>query len=117
MLEEHHVKEKKEYMLEHAEPFVKIIVEDEEDYFTTGNSRIAGYPDLPPGFEWPCEDDEHYSFTAQFNLRELPADTLDLFPKHGMLYFFLGLDEPASDVDHRIFYYDGDMNYACIETS
>ncbi|MFS0558431.1 DUF1963 domain-containing protein [Brevibacillus sp. 179-C9.3 HS] len=105
------MKEYRNFILEHAEPFVNIVVEEEENYETIGNSRIAGYPDLPPGLVWPCVDDDHYyTFIAQFNMSELPAGTLDFFPKHGMLYFFLGLDEPASDVDHRIFYYDGEMS-------
>lgn len=110
-LETHHLADKQEIILEHAEPCVEITVVEEEDYVQTGNSRIAGNPDLPPGFEWPCdEEDRYYTFIAQFNLSELPPETLDFFPTRGMLYFFLGLDEPASDVAHKTFYYDGELS-------
>ncbi|MED1781777.1 YwqG family protein [Brevibacillus fortis] len=112
MLKQHPLKEKRDFILGHAEPFVNIVVEEEENYETTGNSRIAGYPDLPPRLEWPSVDDDHYyTFIAQFNMSELPAEILDFFPKHGMLYFFLGSDDSASDIDHRIFYYDGDLSH------
>ncbi|GGF89010.1 hypothetical protein GCM10010912_37670 [Paenibacillus albidus] len=83
----------------------------EEDYVRTGNSRIAGCPDLPPSFSWPLDPDgEYWTFLAQINLGELPLSPVELLPREGMLYFFLGLDEPAYDIDHRIYYYNGNMN-------
>lgn len=95
---------------QHAEVAMKFHLVNEEDYSQTGNSRIAGRPDLPPSIAWPCtEDEEWYTFLAQINLEELPfTPTADL-PSSGMLYFFLGADEPAYNVDHRVIYYDGDL--------
>lgn len=94
-----------------AEALLSIRVEEEEDYARTGNSRIAGCPDLPPTIEWPLDSDgEYWTFIAQINLGELPYSPYAGLPQRGILYFFLGLDEPAYDIDHRIYYYDGDLS-------
>ena len=73
-----------------------------------GSSKLGGIPDLPPNLKWPVEGDEHYLFIGQINLTELPHIIKEA-PKKGWLYFFLGLDEPASDVAHEVLYYDGDI--------
>ena len=70
----------------------------------TGESRIGGAPDLPVGMAWPCNaDGEALTFILQLNLAQLPAFDENPFPALGMLYFFVGLDAPASDVEHRVF--------------
>lgn len=98
-------------MIDQAETSIEMILEGEEDYSRIGNSRIAGCPDLPPSIQWPIDPDgEFWTFIAQINLEELPLSPYEGFPKRGMLYFFLGLDEPAYDIDHRILYYDGDLS-------
>jgi uncharacterized protein YwqG len=98
-------------MLDQAETSIELTLEEEEDYSRVGNSRIAGCPDLPPSIQWPIDPDgEYWTFIAQINLEELPLSPYEGFPKRGILYFFLGLDEPAYDIDHRIFYYDGDLS-------
>lgn len=94
-----------------AQVAIQFHVEHEENYEHIGNSRIAGYPDLPPTIEWPCNSDgEYYTFIAQINLGELPFSPFEGLPHQGILYFFLGLDEPAYDIDHKIFYYNGDSS-------
>lgn len=67
-----------------------------------GASRFGGAPDLPGGVEWPQEDGRFYSFLAQVNLAELPATPP--LPHKGHLYFFVGRDDSADDVGHRILY-------------
>ncbi len=97
-------------LLEHAQVSLQFTLVDKENYKQVGSSRIAGCPDLPPSIEWPCtEDGEAYTFLAQINLSELPFLPSDHWPSSGMLYFFLGMDEPAYDVDHQVIYYNGDL--------
>jgi uncharacterized protein YwqG len=58
---------------------------------TVGRSRLGGFPDLPPGFEWPAWRGKPQEFIAQINLAELPpsvAADRDLLPATGRLYFF-----------------------------
>ncbi|MBE1442095.1 YwqG family protein [Paenibacillus sp. OAS669] len=96
---------------DHAELSLQYKLTEEEDYSSIGNSRIAGCPDLPPSIDWPIDSDgEYWTFIAQINLEELPVLPFDGFPKRGILYFFLGLDEPAYNIDHRIYYYDGEVS-------
>lgn len=69
-----------------------------------GESRIGGVPDLPVGMMWPRNaSNEALTFILQLNLARLPAFDENPLPRTGMLYFFVGLDEPASDVEHRVF--------------
>lgn len=95
---------------EHAYAAMKFRLDGEEDYAQVGNSRLAGEPDLPEGWQWPLtEDGEAYTFLAQINLGELPFVPDPDCPKSGMLYLFLGVDEPAYQVDHRVLFFDGDL--------
>ncbi|WP_368654206.1 DUF1963 domain-containing protein [Ornithinibacillus sp. 4-3] len=103
-------KELKTLLIEYAEVALRLDLEAEENYAQVGNSRIAGRPDLPPSIKWPCTaDGEAYTFLAQINLSELPFLPSDSWPTAGMLYFFLGLDEPAYNIDHQVMYYNGDF--------
>ncbi|AJE51439.1 YwqG family protein [Paenibacillus polymyxa] len=112
ILEEHSLDDElKEEIYQEAEATIQFQLEHEENYENVGNSRIAGYPDLPPTIEWPCNSDgEYYTFIAQINLSELPFLPFEGLPYEGILYFFLGLDEPAYDIEHKIFYYNGDSS-------
>lgn len=112
ILEEHSLDDElKEELYQEAEATIQFHLEHEENYEHVGNSRIAGYPDLPPSIEWPCNSDgEYYTFIAQINLSELPFSPFEGLPHQGILYFFLGLDEPAYDIEHKIFYYNGDSS-------
>ncbi|MCE5173667.1 DUF1963 domain-containing protein [Paenibacillus profundus] len=41
----------------------------------------------------------------QLNLKDLAKhDESSLLPTSGMLYFFVGIDEPAYHIEHRVFY-------------
>ncbi len=103
-------KELETLLLEHAQVSLRFELASKENYEQVGNSRVAGRPDLPPSIEWPCTaDGEAYTFLAQINLSELPFLPSDNWPSSGMLYFFLGLDEPAYDVEHQVIYYNGDL--------
>ncbi|WP_216327190.1 DUF1963 domain-containing protein [Deinococcus aestuarii] len=75
----------------------------------TGEGRIGGLPDLPASLDWPLNGkDEALTFLLQLNLRDVPHFAGNPLPQRGMLYVFLGLDEPASDVEHRLLLYTGD---------
>lgn len=54
-----------------------------------GSSRIGGCPDVPSGFVWPRYSDLPLSFVAQFNLGDMPRQSLDIpLPQTGSLLFF-----------------------------
>ncbi|MEF2278061.1 DUF1963 domain-containing protein [Deinococcus sp. YIM 134068] len=75
---------------------------------TPGTSRIGGLPDLPPSLEWPLSaGGEALVFLLQLDLRDVPHFAGNPLPQRGMLFLFLGLDEPASDVEHRLLLYTG----------
>lgn len=74
-----------------------------------GESRVGGPPDLPRALEWPLTvDGEALAFLLQLNLAGVPALPESPLPARGMLFVFVGLDEPATDVEHRIVLYTGD---------
>ena len=75
-----------------------------------GVSRIGGYPDLPAHIQWPCTKGGQYMTSlAQLNLSQIVSEVgedrlPDYFPRQGMLYFFVGLDEPSYQIEHQILY-------------
>lgn len=74
-----------------------------------GESRFGGAPDVPAAWQWPADEDgEKLAFLLQINLAELPAFDENPLPARGLLSFFLGLDEPATDVETRIFLFEDD---------
>lgn len=59
----------------------------------TGASRLAGQPDLPPGFAWPTHGPEPMALLAQIDLAELaPHAPQSALPASGWLYFFWAVD-------------------------
>jgi hypothetical protein len=68
----------------------------------TATSHLAGLPNLPDGFSWPREDNADQTFLAQIHLNELPEPRIGALPKKGTLWVFLGADETAYDIAHRI---------------
>ena len=90
-----------------ALPAITVKTSDDEPEF--GYSRLGGIPDLPETIQWPQKDGEHYLFVGQINLSELPQAIPD-FPQTGWLFFFVGLDEPAYDVEHKVFHYEGRLD-------
>lgn len=80
-----------------------------DDYSTIGNTRMGGVPDWPAHLAYPSEDGLLYNFLCQVNCSDLKGFT-QLLPDQGMLYFFIGDSETASDVDVRVVYYDGPLS-------
>ena len=45
------------------------------------------------------------TFLAQLQLKDVAAqDATRSLPTSGMLYFFVGVDEPAYNIEHRVLY-------------
>lgn len=70
-----------------------------------GTSRLGGLPDLPAGLSWPESEGQLLTFVGQVNLAEVPRLPVPL-PEKGLLSFFLGIDEPASNIEHRVLFCD-----------
>lgn len=92
-----------------SKPTFTIKLEGKENYAITGNSRIGGVPDLAIDLEYPTiidgESIEHYVFIAQINLAEIPLDQNSIYPKSGMLYFYIHNDDDSmSKVKHLVVY-------------
>lgn len=60
----------------------------------TGDSRLGGRPDLPPGYDWPHWKRKPLAFIAQINLEQMPASLLEPgVPPTGVLAFFALIDK------------------------
>ena len=92
------------YLLETTKFGIRCAKTDPTDYTIPGRSRVGGDPDLPPDWEWPMTvDGQAMTFLAQLNLQDLVQhDSSAFLPKEGMLSFFVGVDEPAYDIEHRV---------------
>ncbi|WP_339070952.1 YwqG family protein [Chitinophaga sp. 212800008-4] len=92
------------YLAETTKSVTRLSYSEKENYHTAGNNRIAGFPDLPAGFQWPLtKEGGRMTFIAQLDLATLnSADPLQLLPANGMLYFFMGIDEPAYNIEHKV---------------
>ncbi|GGH20387.1 YwqG family protein [Paenibacillus segetis] len=107
-----------EYQFEHAMEYFKESVrkgirlskKEIETYNEINPSRIGGDPDLPFNEEWPLNSDGMpMTFLAQLRLSDLiPHDVTTLLPTKGMLYFFVGVDEPAYGIEHKVIYLSED---------
>ena len=72
-----------------------------------GESRFGGAPDVPADWSWPeDENGEKMAFLLQINLADVPNFDENLLPTRGLLAFFLGVDEPASNITNRSFWFD-----------
>nr|WP_154892483.1 YwqG family protein [Paenibacillus xylanexedens] len=88
---------------------IRLDVSTLDEYRRTGNSRVGGNPDLPEHIQWPLtQDGVSMTFLAQLNLVDLlpytPNDGRVSLPERGMLYFFIGVDEPAYNIEHHVIY-------------
>ncbi|MEO2260484.1 YwqG family protein [Paenibacillus amylolyticus] len=88
---------------------IRLDVSTLDEYRRTGNSRVGGHPDLPSRMEWPLtQEGVPMTFLAQLNLVDLspytPNDGRGTLPERGMLYFFVGADESASPIEHRVIF-------------
>jgi len=73
-----------------ARPSARLEAElsDEAD-IGIGETKLGGYPDLPPDLDWPRYDGAPQSFVAQINLAEThPYDLDPVLPPAGLLSFF-----------------------------
>ena len=97
-----------EAMIAQALPAVDLILDGASEG-EVGECRFGGVPDLPPLMAWPrTTDGRAFVFLLQLNLAQAPAFENSPLPSRGMMWVFVGLDEPATDVEHRIIVWQGD---------
>ena len=89
-----------------ARPCHAVELGPDADLDRLGASRLGGLPDLPAGMAWPERDGGLLTFIGQINLGEVPRLPTPL-PENGILYFFLGVDEPASNIAHEVRFWNG----------
>lgn len=106
MVREHQFEHALGYLQESVRQGIRWSKKEMEDYSESGVSRIGGDSDLPSSVEWPLDSEgTPMTFLAQLRLSELTAqDESSLLPKEGMLYFFVGVDEPAYNIEHKVLY-------------
>ncbi|MOA07893.1 hypothetical protein D3C78_1276230 [compost metagenome] len=99
-----------DYLKESVRQGIRLFKKDIEKYNEICPSRIGGDPDLPTNEEWPLNSDgTPMTFLAQLRLSELvPHDVSTRLPAQGMLYFFVGVDEPAYGIEHKVIYLSED---------
>ena len=104
---EHGLQEAESLIVNAATECARLYRVGAEDTEATGGSRYGGLPDLPPGTEWPRNDNgKLLSFLAQINLSEKPSITGDLLPAQGFLYVFTGYDNAFDNEGAFILYAD-----------
>lgn len=106
LIHEFELSEVSDYLLSAGRPIINLKLAEKENYQLTGNSRVAGEPDLPAGFVWPLTaEGTPMSFIAQLDLETIsPQDTQQLLPSTGILYFFMGDMQQASNIAHKVVY-------------
>ncbi|MEK3785266.1 YwqG family protein [Paenibacillus sp. FSL K6-1230] len=108
LLDEHSFTHARSYLQEQTRAGIRFIKAGAADYGRVCSSRIGGEPDLPEEWAWPLTKDDvpvPMTFLAQLNLAELQdVDATGQLPAKGMLYFFVGVDEPAYNIEHRVLY-------------
>lgn len=67
--------------------------------------RLGGLPALPGPEHWPTRDGRALTFVGQLDLGSFRAADVGL-PDKGVLGFFIGVDEPAFDIDHEVRHFD-----------
>ena len=72
-----------------------------------GSSFFGGWPDLPAPELWPYEGERPMTFIAQLALTDLPRARGAIWPGGGMLWFFMGIDEPRTGFEGAVLYRDG----------
>lgn len=112
LINEYDLLDIKDYIHKNMKNSIKIKLEEEEDYKVVGSSRIGGYPDVPENFNWPkTKEGDFMTLIAQLNMSEISKYDLDnVLPKNGLLYFFMGIDEPAYDIEHKVIYFESAEN-------
>ncbi|KKO51051.1 YwqG family protein [Paenibacillus sp. DMB20] len=107
-LKEHGFEHALNYLMETTRQGVRCAKNGKADYTKPGRSRVGGDPDLPPTFAWPLTSDgKPMTFLVQLNMQDTAQrDANEWLPKTGMLSFFLGIDEPAYNIEHRVIWFD-----------
>jgi uncharacterized protein YwqG len=67
-----------------------------------GRSKMGGLPDLPNDTPWPRGQCGALSFIMQIRLDDIDVALPFGMPRQGMLYFFVGDDELAKNVEHKL---------------
>jgi uncharacterized protein YwqG len=118
LIKEYGLEEINDYIKENTRNTMGISINEKEDYKKIGNCRIAGFPDSPQEIEWPrTEEGNLMTFILQLNMSEVGLmDKTNLMPKTGMLYFFMGIDEPAYNIEHKVIYVDDTSNLKLVNT-
>jgi hypothetical protein len=77
-----------------------------------GASKVGGLPDLPPGWDWPANDQGHAGFMMQIALAGLPDMPGFPLPRSGMLYLFCWNDFRSADdpPGWELQWWDGDLS-------
>ncbi|MEK8126652.1 YwqG family protein [Paenibacillus filicis] len=116
LAEEHGFTHALPYLIANTRQAISCVKAGPADYGTPSASRVGGDPDLPPEVEWPLTTDgEPMTFLVQLNLRELAGqDEAALLPARGMLSFFVGIPEPAYDIEHRVLFIHEDRLAAAV---
>lgn len=115
LIQEYGLSHASQYIIDHIRPIIRYVKAGEARYDSLCDSRVGGDPDLPPELQWPLTNaGTPMTFLAQLNLGELAChDAITLLPAHGFLYFFVGIDEPAYNIEHRVLYVPEDQ-YASV---
>lgn len=103
-IREHEFEHALPYLLEHTRQGIRCAKSGQASDDRPGSSRIGGDPALPSRIEWPVTSEGvPMTFLTQLNLKEFAAaNESSLLPASGMLYFFVGVDEPAYNIEHRV---------------
>lgn len=106
VIREHQFEHASSYLIENTRQGIRCAKAGAANYERPCGSRIGGDPDLPPEMEWPTtRDGIPMTFLVQLNLREVAVhDESSRLPTGGMLYFFVGIDEPAYHIEHRVLF-------------
>ena len=79
-----------------------------DENLTIFDSKFGGIPYLPKDFEVPCDsssNQEQFALLAQINCAELPEN--NLYPKVGILQFWIGRDDLMGlEDDYKVVYFE-----------
>ncbi|RBL88090.1 DUF1963 domain-containing protein [Chitinophaga flava] len=95
-----------DYVLSNTRPLITLTLAQQENYQHTGNTRVAGDPDLPAHIAWPLTaNGTPMTFIAQLDLSVISQqDVQQLLPDTGVLYFFMGDVDKAYHIEHKVIY-------------
>lgn len=86
----------------------RYIIEAIKGPIQLGDSVLGGFPHLPVHVDYPQEEDYYYEFVAQINLADLTDNTIEDFPRKGMLYFFIDDDFNVGNIPCKVMLLEDD---------